>query len=204
MNFTGTNTPCYNGPLFNNFWDHRDITYESGVVTEPVTVTEFKNYARLQGFVDDDESPSESLSNFSFDDTLIAVIIKAARENFEEACGLSLIPKTIQAMITNLCGGQEIKYGPVNSITELLDENGDAITSDNYTTSGVQWLRLMTPKYKDMKIKYSAGYTAVPAPLKIDLLRLCLYMYMNRGDDADVKGFVSQFAGKYSRRSAII
>ena len=205
MNFTGAIVPEYNGPLFNNFWDHRDVTYESGTVTEPVSVTEMKNYLRLMGFVDDDESPAESLSNFSFDDNLIADTIKAAREYFEEKSGLSLVPKTIQAMITNLCGGQEIKYGPVNSVTELLDSNGDEILSANYTLSGVQWKRLISPCYANMKITYEAGYTTVPAPIKIDLMRLTAFMYMNRGEEnKDVDEFTGRLCGKYSRNSMIL
>lgn len=185
---------------YNNFCDHRDITYESGTATEPVTLTEVKNYIRLEGFVDDDESPAESLSDFDFDDNLLRDMIKAARETVEEACGLSLVPKTIEAMITNLCGGQEIKYGPVNSVTSLVDENSNALTP---VVTGVQWKQLKSPCYENMKITYEAGYTTVPAPIKIDLLRLICYMYLNRGDQ-EVKAFVLQMAKKYSRNTWLV
>lgn len=202
MNFTGPIEPDYTGPNYNNFWDATDITYESGTVTEPVTVQEVKNYLRLEGFVDINESPADSISDseFDYDDSLIGDFIKAGRELFEQKCGLSLVPKTIQAMITNMCGEQEILYGPVRTISELLDSDGNAITT--FTTSGVQWKRLMTPRYKDMKITYEAGYTTIPAPIKIDLLRTIAFMYINRGDmDAQVDEFTGRLAGKYSRNS---
>jgi len=207
MNFTDWVAPENIDGWHNNFWDARDITYESGTVTEPVTLQEVKDYLRLQGFIDVNESPADSISDseFAYDDNLIEDMITAARENFEQKCGLSLVPKTMQAMITNLCGGQEIKYGPVNSVTELLDENGTAITSSTYKLSGIQWVRLMYPKYKDMKITYTAGYTTVPKPIKIDLLRLIAFMYMNRGDKAEqVDEFTGRLAGKYSRNSPLI
>lgn len=205
MNFTGAIEPEYSGPLFNNFWDARDITYESGTVAEPVTLVEMKNYLRLQGFLNVDDSTGESISDssFDYDDDLLDDMIKAGRELFEQKCGLSLVPKTIEAMITNLCGGQEIKYGPVNEVTELLDSNGDAITT--FTTTGVQWIRLMAPKYADMKITYEAGYTTVPAPIKIDLMRVIAFMYLNRGDqNADADQFTGRLAGKYSRNTPLI
>lgn len=182
---------------YNNFWDHRDITYESGTVTEPVTLDEVKDYLRLQGFTDDDESPSESLSDFDFDDDLLTDMIKAARETFEEYCGLSLIPKTIQAMISNPLGGQEIGYGPVGEVTELLHSDGTELTG--FTVSGVQWKRLLSPFYCNMKITYEAGYTTLPKPIKVDLLRCIAYIYTNRGDAGGIEKFVSQLAKKYSR-----
>ena len=129
-----------------------DVTDESGVYEEPVSIEEFKDYARIDGFIDVDDSTSTD----TFDDRLISEMIKAARETFEENCGLSLIRKTLEAVIVNLCGRIEIPYGPVVSVTTLLDSEGEAIT--DYTLTGNTWKFLVDPCYKDMTITYEAGY----------------------------------------------
>lgn len=289
MNFTGPVHFDYPHARQNNFWDARDITYESGDVTEPVTLQEVKNYLRLEGVGIDNsgvimqppitltllagaftvqdnlliggvittlsrEGTVYSISNavgnliatfnsttgvitfqiagslggemiviaygtlvenasddaFQFDDALITDLIKTARESFEQYCGLSLVPKTIEAMITNECGGQEIGRGPVNSITSIEDEDGEAFETDEIEVTGVQWKRLRNPRQRNMKITYEAGYTTIPKPIKTDLLRLIAYLYENRGENAEGKfassnnSFVSQLASKYSRNTGII
>lgn len=189
------------GHPYNNFWDHRDVTYESGVVTEPVALQELKDRLRLEGFTDDDESPAESLSDFDFDNNLLQDCIKAARELIEQVCGLSLVPKTLEGMITNLLGGQEIKYGPVNTVTRLEDSNGTEILSTAYGLSGIQWKRLMYPRGKDMKITYMAGYTTVPAPIKMDIMKAAVFIYTNPGDDEGAKKLVLNLSRRYSRNT---
>lgn len=205
MNFTGpvmSDSNC--GPLFNNFWDAQDISAYSGGITEPVTKEELKDYLRLEGFTDDDESPAEALSDFDFDDNLIDDILPAAREYIEEACGLSLIRKTIKAMVTNLVGGQEIRKGPVISITKLEDSNGDEILSTGYKVLGNQWKRLITPLQRDMTITYEAGYSTVPAAIKIDIVRLSAWLYVNRGDVDGAKEMALKLASKHSRNTWLV
>ena len=175
-----------------------DITDESGAYEEPVSIEEFKDYARIDGFVDVDDSPS---TEFDFDDKLISEIIKASREVFEENCGLSLIRKTLQAVLVNLCGRIEIPYGPVLSVTSLVNCEGDAIT--DYRTTGNTWKFLVSPCQKDLTITYEAGYDEIPKAMKLDLLRLALYMYENRGEDATISGFASQLTSKWSRKTFI-
>lgn len=181
-----------------------DITDESDL-SEPVTLQEVKDYIRLEGFVDIDESTADELSDFDFDDDLIeGIIIPGARQLIEETAGISLIPKTLEAVITNLCGMIEIPYGPNVVVSELLDCEGVEIESDNYRVVGNKWKNLQWPCYKHMKITYEAGYTTLPAALKLDLLRLCAYMYENRGDDPTIQKFASQISSKYSRNTGII
>jgi hypothetical protein len=174
-----------------------DVTDDSGVITEPVSLTEVKNYMRLDGFVDDGESTFDD----DFDDSLLEIMIPAARQYFEESCGLSLIRKTFEAVLVNLCGRIEIPYGPIVSVTTLLDSEGVEIT--DYVTTGNMWKNLISPCYKDMTITYEAGYETIPPAMKLDLLRLIVYMYENRGEDSNIKEFSSQLTSKWSRKTVI-
>lgn len=203
-----TVTGYYNnsgGSNYNAVVSVQDVTDESDIGNEPVTLQEVKDYLRLEGFVDVDASTADDLSNFNFDDDLIEdIIIPGSRQLIEEKAGISLIPKTLEAVLTNLCGMIEIPFGPVRSVTSLFDSETTEIVSDNYTIVGNHWKYLKNPCYKHLVITYEAGYVTLPAALKLDLLRLCAYMYENRGDDASIQSFASQIASKYSRNTPII
>lgn len=209
-----TVTGLYNnhgGSNYNAVVSVQDVTDESDIGNEPVTLQEVKDYLRLEGFVDVDASTADDLSDFDFDDDLIEdIIIPGARQLMEEKAGISLIPKTLEAILTNLCGMIEIPFGPVRSVTSLFDSETTEILAANYTVVGNHWKYLKHPCYKHLKITYEAGYLAgvgqwkLPAALKLDLLRLCAYMYENRGDDPAIEKFSSQIISKYSRNTPII
>ena len=182
-----------------------DITDEStGDFEEPVSIEEVKDYLRLEGFIDIDESTADDLSDFDFDNRLLAEIIKASRQMIEETAGISILPKTLEAVITNGCGMIEIPFGPVREVTELLDCEGTEIESDNYRVVGNKWKNLQWPCYKNMKITYETGYEKLPMGLKLDVMRLAAYMYENRGDDPTIQKFASQISSKYSRNTGIV
>ncbi len=63
----------------------------------------------------------------SAEDTLITLMITQAREAIEVATGLSLISKTIVVWFTNWDGSFNLPFGPVNSFTSLIDQNGNTI-----------------------------------------------------------------------------
>ena len=179
-----------------------DVTDESGVFEEPVSLEEMKDYLRLEGYVDSDESTSDDLSEFDFDDRLLTDLIRASRELIEEKAGITIVPKTREAVITNLCGMIELPYGPVISITELLDSEGTEITDEFYKIIGNKWKYLAYPCYCNMTITYEAGYEKLPRPIKIDIMRLTAYMYENRGDDPTV--MAAQLVKSYSRKTPIV
>lgn len=198
--YTGYNS-SYN---YNAVVSVENISDGSDLGTEPVTLQEVKDYLRLEGFIDTDESTADSLSDFDFDDNLIEDdIIPAARQMIEQVAGISMIPKTLEAVITNLCGMIEIPYGPVTSVTTLLDDAGTAILAANYNLVGNTWKYLKDPCYKHLTITYEAGYVTLPKALKLDLLRLIAYMYENRGEDQAIEKFGFQLASKYSRNTPI-
>lgn len=179
-----------------------DVSDESGEITEPVTLQEVKDYLRLDGYTDVHDSTSDDLSEFDFDDDLITEMITACRELMEQKSGLSIVSHTWEAVITNLCGMIEIPYGPVISVTELLNCEGDEITSDNYRIVGNKWKHLAYPCSSNMTITYTAGYTVLPKAIKLDLLRLVAYMYENRGEET-IPAFASQLVKSYSRKTPI-
>lgn len=179
-----------------------DVTEESGVFEEPVSLEEMKDYLRLDGYIDVNESTSDDLSSFDFDDRLLTDLIRASRELIEEKAAITIVPKTREAVITNLCGMIEIPYGPVISITSLYDCEEAEITSDNYKVIGNKWKYLAYPCYSNMTITYEAGWEVLPRSIKIDIMRLVAYMYENRGEE-EVAKFASQLVKTYSRKTPI-
>lgn len=148
-------------------------------IDDVVTVDEIKNYLRLEGFIDSSESIS---SDFNDDDVLIHELIVSARERLEEYTGLSFLPKTVQIEFTNLAGNFEIPFGPVIQINYIRDDQGDSISTDDYTLSLNKRL-LKEPTYENMTMQYVCGYTVLPKGLKEAILKEVAYRYINRGDE---------------------
>ncbi len=190
---------------YNETYSIIDVTDESGDYEEPVSLDEMKDYLRLEGYVDDDESTSDDLSDFDFDDRLLADLIRAAREQIEKISGSTIIPKTWQAVINNYVM-YELPKGPIGAIISLYDKDGVEITSTDYHIIGLDGGRkfIKTPRQCELTITYEAGYTDLPYSLKVDIMRLTAYMYENRGDDAGINKFASQLAGKYRREGWIV
>lgn len=185
---------------FNAILNIKDVTEESPG-DEPVSLQEAKDYMRLEGFTDENESTSDDLSDFDFDDDLITSLIITSRELLERKTGSHFIPKTLEVHFTNLRGRIELP-GPVGEVSELLDVNGNEITT--YELVGNVWKFLKSPCKEDMTITYEAGYggdETVPLPegLKIAMLRLVSFLYQNREDTGDV--LASKLARPYSRRT---
>ena len=114
---------------------------------DPVLIQEVKDYLRLEGFIDDIDSPS---SDYDDDDTLIGELITSARQRLEAFTGLSFIPKTYQIEICNLAGDFVIPYGPITEIVSVEDTSGTALT---YTTT-INLSKLKTPVQDDIVVEY--------------------------------------------------
>lgn len=162
---------------YNLLIDWEDQTSESGII-EPLTVQEVKDYLRLEGFIDNQESLA---TDFDDDNTLIAELITSARLRLEEYTGLSFIQKTWEIEFTNESGNFEIPFGPVNSINYLKDSSGNTITASEYELS-ISKRVLKYPTWNEMVLNYEAGYVNLPSALKDAMLKEVAYRYMNRGD----------------------
>jgi len=181
-----------------------DITDESGVFEEPVSIEEMKDYLRLEGYIDFDESTSDNLSNFTGDDALLADLIRGARELVEEKAGITIVAKTWETVLTNQCGMIEIPYGPVLDIISLTDEDGNDISSTSYKIVGNKWKYLKHPCFKNMTITYTAGFDQMPVAIKIDIMRIVAYLYEYRGDEEGAGKMAYKLSSKYSRNTVII
>ena len=186
---------------YNEIYSIRDVTDESDLSPEPVTLQEMKDYLRLEGYTDDDESTSESLSDFDFDDNLLTDLIKASREQMEKISASTITPKRWEAVVNNY-KMLELPRGPVGDIISLYNDQSVELTT--YTIVGNDRKFLKSPNECCMTITYEAGYDIVPTSLKIDIMRLCAYMYENRGDDASIQKFASQLAMKYRREGWLV
>lgn len=79
-----------------------DVLFTDDVpVVEPVTLTQVKNHLRID--LDDD-------------DALIALYIKAARQQCEGFTNISFIKRTVAAQLLNGVGNIYLPYGPVSNI----------------------------------------------------------------------------------------
>jgi len=181
-----------------------DITDESGSFEEPVSIEEMKDYLRLEGYVDFDESTSDNLSDFTGDDALLADLIRGARELIEEKAGITIVAKTWETVLTNQCGMIEIPYGPVLDIISLTDCDGNDIASTSYAVVGNKWKYLKYPCQKNMTITYTAGFDKLPVAIKIDIMRIAAYLYEYRGDEEGAGKMAYKLSSKYSRNTVII
>lgn len=172
-------------PTYNQLHDVADITNESEVITEPVTLEEMKNFMRLEGFENDNESGE---LDFDSDDELIQELITSAREGLERYCGRSIVPHTWKVLLTNQCGDIELPFsngidtnvsGPV--LDSIEDCNGDDIDEDNYKLRGTSFMSLETPLQEKMTLVYSVTPT-VPKRLKQAIMRDVCFHYENRND----------------------
>ncbi len=150
-------------------------SFANGTITEPVTLAEVKAYCKL--------------STGTAEDSLLTLFISAAREQCEKYTGISFIPRTVTAIITNLCGGIFLPYGPTGAITSVTDKDGNVLVDDDtYTIQGTTWKQLLTPLEDGLIVVYAAGYAngSLPYDLKLAVLQQVFYLYINRGETSSV------------------
>lgn len=170
--------PAYSG-LPNNY-NSVEVTEIEVSETEPVTLDEVKNWLRLEGFVDDGESPTTELADFDADDDIITELITDAREAIEEYSGKVLIPKTLSAKIYSGAGNIRLP-GPVISISSYLDADETEITE--YTLTG----DVIKESFDGYRIvEYEAGYgddIPIPKKYKTAIKMYVAASYTHRGDE---------------------
>jgi len=188
---------------YNAIYSIRDVTDESGAFEEPVSLDEMKDYLRLEGYTDTDESTADDLSDFDFDDLLLTDLIKASREQIEKISSSTIVSKTWEAVVNNY-RMLELPRGPIGTIISLYDSDDVEILAADYEIIGNDRKFLKSPRQCELTITYEAGYDIVPAGLKIDIMRLTAYMYENRGEDSSINRFASQIAMKYAREGWIV
>lgn len=139
------------------------LDYTKGAITEPVVLSELKEYCKITN---------------SSDDALLTALISAAREVCENYTSRSFGERTMEAWINNHNGGTYLPFGPINSITKVEDENGVEV---DYTTMGSSFIQIKTPR-SILKVEYSAGKEDLEEVFKTAIKAQALFMYENRGD----------------------
>lgn len=159
----------------------RNVWIKTDVATEPISLDEAKLFCKVTG---------------TGDDTLFTMLIKAAREEYENYCGVSLAEKTLIAEWDKIPdnGIIQLPYGPVKSITavtlkyedsteadETLDLNDDYyVTKTPWSEIRIAYLSAWTRTR--LRVEYVVGYgatgcPALPYQLKIAMLKDILTQY---------------------------
>ena len=163
----------------------RNVWVKTDVVTEPVSLTEAKNYCKVSG---------------TTDDALFATIIATARQQIESYTGRSLAEKTYYVEYDKVKNNEffNLPCWPVKSVTSVktIDELAAETTltlNSEYYLIGSPWTQIRvagiySTRRPHLKIEFIAGYGAtgcpvLPSALKEAMLKRILVLYEHRGDE---------------------
>lgn len=163
----------------NLIWDIEEVP---GSPSLPVTVAECKDFMRLEGFVDSDESTTSLISSFDYDDTLITNLIWAAVKKLEKFLGVSIVSRTYKVLLSNGAGDIELPYGPVTAINSATYSNDVEIDEDSYTLRGFSFKTIEAPLCDKMTWNYDTGYDELPEEIELAIKQCVYYWYENRVD----------------------
>lgn len=153
-----------------------DIDRTELTTTEPITKAEVKERLKIH-------------SSTTEYDTEIDNLIPKVRKWVENACNISIIYTRVE-LWAEFEEAWELPYGPVIGV-EFVGTVESTIGSgipefqtleDGWEVKGVRFLKFYTLSPYVHKIVYTAGYSTVPADLKLGLLDAVAYFYRNRGD----------------------
>jgi len=148
-----------------------DIEFNDGEIIEPVTLTEAKDFCKV---------------DIGTDDALITSLITAARLFCEAYTGVGFIVHNAVATLNNCNGDIYIPYGPLIAINQVTDAEGNVLVLDqSYGLSGHSFKRLEYPKATNITIDYSSGYDVLPQTLKTAILNQIYWLYDNRSQAID-------------------
>lgn len=143
-----------------------DIEFDDIDIVEPVTLTEAKDFCKVDIGTDDD---------------LITSLIIAARQDCEAYTGVGFVVHNAVATLNNINGDIYLPYGPLVSINQVTDANDNVLVLDtDYKLSGQSFKRLLWPKETNLTIDYITGYDVLPNTLKTALLNQIYWLYDNR------------------------
>jgi uncharacterized phiE125 gp8 family phage protein len=164
------------------------VQLSTGAVTEPVTLAESKEYARIDGFNED---------------TLITSLIKMARIHCESYIGKSIVLKTVTIDSFTFPYQFQMPYGPLTSELNIskcvtIDEN-NVETPLQYRVNAGLFPKLFilggAQSYK-FKLVYSAGFTTVPDDIKLAIKMMVNTLYERREDFSDLQAIESPLGVK--------
>ncbi len=157
------------------------VQIDSTTGSEIVPTSEFKSYARIET---------------SDDDTLIAEIIKAAREKCEAFINRDIVAKTRSLFISNLSPSGEygdlyrkkakivLPFAPITAITSVQTQASDGtLTAISYDAFGLEdkYIEVSSAYSKNIKIVYTTSGLSFE-DIKIAIKQLGTTYYDNRAD----------------------
>lgn len=164
-------------------------TLVSGPVVEPVTVAEAKSHMRI---------------DFADDDTLIGVLVTAAREYVEAELNRDLVERTWDYTFDDLCGDVVLPHNPVQSVTSVTYSDGDgqsqtvatSVYGTSLSTPARVWLKnsqswpTVYNQRDSVTVRYVTGYagtadspvdrTAIPEAIRVAILMATADLYEHR------------------------
>jgi uncharacterized phiE125 gp8 family phage protein len=164
------------------------VQLSTGAVTEPVTLAEAKEYARIDGFSED---------------ALITSLIKMARIHCESYIGKSIVLKTVTIDSFTFPYQFQMPYGPLTSELNIskcvtIDEN-NVETPLQYRVNAGLFPKLFilggAQSYK-FKLVYTAGFTTVPDDIKLAIKMMVNTLYERREDFSDLQAIESPLGVK--------
>lgn len=163
-----------------------DVQFNDDAITEPVTLTEAKDFCKI---------------DISNDDNLIVSLITAARQMCEAYTNIGFVEHSIVANINNMNGNILLPYGPIIDITQITDDDNNVLTvDDDYTLRGNDFKRLQYPEWDNLTVEYIGGYGTLPEILKTGLLNAIYFLYDNRSQGTDDIGPIAKMILKPYRR----
>ena len=156
-------------------------------VVEPVSLTDAKNWMRI---------------DYTSDDTLIQSLINASRIHIEKLTGVAFVNKLLKSYIQTT-GFEpsvwmvDLPYGPVICIDSVKIKTGinswETLTKneDYEVIAGKLWLYTQG----NYEVQYQSGYSSVPEDIANDIMALVAWQYENRGKkmNADQATLLSQY-----------
>ena len=150
------------------------ITVLAEAANEPVSITDIRNWLRLD-------------TAYTEDDNLIADLITAAREHIERLTGVTIGNKKFKVNIETYGSRArwivDLPYGPVSCVDLVRRKSGintyDTLVAntDYEFVGGKLWLYAPF----DYEVTYTGGYGDCPEDLELDIKTLVAWSYDNRG-----------------------
>ena len=164
------------------------VELATGGITEPVTLAQAKEYARIDG---------------SSEDSLITSLITMARTHCESYTGKCIVLKTVTIDSFTFPYQFQMPYGPLTNILNIskcvtLDQNG-VETPLTYQVNAGLFPKLFilggAQNYK-FKLIYTAGFTTVPEDIKLAIKMMVNTLYERREDFSDLQAIESPLGVK--------
>jgi hypothetical protein len=164
------------------------VQLSTGTVSEPVTLQEAKDYARIDGFTED---------------TLITSLITMARVHCESYMGKSIVLKTVTIDSFTFPYQFQMPYGPLTNEANIskcvtIDQN-NVETPLQYRVNAGLFPKLFilggSQSYK-FKLVYTAGFTTVPEDIKLAIKMMVNTLYERREDFSDLAAIESPLGVK--------